>query len=179
MSKSLTKPFEFSALSKWLHWGIMFLLLAQIVAGISMEGLADSDPQKMMILRVHGVSGLLIVLTTLIRIVIRLRSPQPTPEGMTEKWNIRLHGIIQWAIYIILLGLGISGMGTLALNNMTAFTADPAALDRTVPTIRGHVLMLLLCLVLVLLHVAGVLRHQFTRSNVLRRMGLKLPIGKA
>lgn len=173
------KPFEFSTLSKWLHWGSLVLLFGLVAAGTLMVGLEDGDPMKMTVYRTHGMIGLLIVLVTLVRIVIRLRSPQPTPEGMTEKWNIWLHGIIQWAIYIVLLGIGLSGMGTLALNNMTAFTADPGVLDRTVPTIQGHFLMTRLFLVLVLLHVGGVLRHQFTRSNILRRMGLKLPIGKA
>ena len=69
-------------------------------------------------------------------------------------------------------------MGTLALSNMTVFNADPAKLDRMVSTIRGHVLMLLLIFLLVFLHVGDVLRYQFTRTNVLRRMGLKLVIGK-
>ncbi len=174
-----TQPFEFSTLSKWLHWGSLVLLFGLMAAGTLMVGLDDADPLKMTIYRTHGMIGLLIVLATLARIVIRLRRPQPLPEGMTEKWNIWLHGIIQWAIYAVLLGIGISGMGTLALNGMTAFTADPAALDRTVPTIQGHFLMTRLYIALVVLHVGGVLRHQFTKSNVLRRMGLNLPIGKA
>ena len=173
------RPFEFSTLSKWLHWGSLFLVFGLVVAGTIMVGLEDGDPMKMTVYRTHGTIGLLIVLATLARIVIRLRRPQPIPEGMTEKWNIWLHGIIQWAIYAVLLGIGISGMVTLALNNMTAFTADPGALDRTVPTIQFHFLMTRLYIALVILHVGGVLRHQFTRSNVLRRMGLKLPIGKA
>lgn len=178
MSKALPQAFEFSRLSKWLHWGTMALTIALVVAGTTMVGLEDGDPQKMTVYRVHGITGILIVLATLARIIIRLRSPQPTPEGMTEKWNIWLHGIIQWGIYIVLLGIGFSGTGTLALNDMTAFTADPAGLDRAVPTIQGHFLLTRLYLALVVLHVAGVMRHQFTRSNILRRMGLNLPLGK-
>jgi cytochrome b561 len=156
----------------------MLLLVILGVAGTIMVGLEDGDPQKMMIYRVHGIVGMLIVLATVARIVVRWRRPQPTPEGMTEKWNIWLHGIIQWGMYIVLLGIGMSGIGTFALNNMTAFTADPAALDRTVPTIQGHFVMTRLLLVLVVLHVAGVVRHQLTRSNVLGGMGLKLPVSK-
>jgi cytochrome b561 len=178
MKKTAAQPFEFSTLSKWLHWGSMVLLFALMIAGTSMVGLEDGSPQKMTIYRIHGLTGLLIVLLTLARIIIRLRRPQPLPEGMTEKWNIWLHGIVQWAIYLVLLGIGVSGMGTLALNSTTAFTVDPAALDRTVPTIQGHFLMTRLYLLLVFLHLAGVLRHQFTRSNILRRMGLNLPVGK-
>lgn len=179
MSSAIKPSFEFSTLSKWLHWGTLAFLIALAVAGTTMVNLDDGDPQKMIVYRIHGISGLLVVLATLARIVIRLRRPQPIPEGMTEKWNIWLHDIIQWAIYIVLLGIGITGMGTLALNDMTAFTADPAVLDRTVPTIDGHFLQTRLLLVLVLLHVGGVLRHQLTRSNILGRMGLNLPIGKA
>jgi len=178
MGRTHSSNFEFTTLSKWLHWGSMFLLVALGLAGTVMAGFDDGNPQKMLMYRVHGTIGILIVLVTLVRIVIRLRSPQPTPEGMTEKWNIVLHGVIHWGIYIGLLGTGVSGMGTFALNGTTAFTADPATLDRTVPTIQGHFLMTRLLLALVVLHVAGVLRHQFTRSNILRRMGLNLPIGK-
>jgi cytochrome b561 len=179
LSKTLTQPFEFSTLSKWLHWGSMVLLIVMVVAGTSMVNLEDGDPQKLLIYRLHGITGMLLVLITLVRIVIRLRRPQPIPEGMTEKWNIWLHNIIQWGIYIVLLAIGLSGTGTLALNNMTAFSADPAILNREVPTIQGHFLLTRLFLVLFVLHVGGVLRHQFTRSNILRRMGLNLPLGKA
>ncbi len=179
MSRASNQSFEFSTLSKWLHWGTMFFVVALAVAGTTMVNLDDGDALKMWMYRLHGLSGLLVVLATLARIVIRLRWPQPIPEGMTEKWNIWLHSIVQWAIYLVLLGIGITGMGTLALNDMTAFTADPAVIDRTVPTINGHFLQTRLILVLVLLHVGGVIRHQLTRSNVLKRMGLNLPIGKA
>ncbi len=151
MKNKTAKPFEFSTLSKWLHWGSMFLLFALMGAGTLMVGLEDGDPQKMTIYRVHGVIGMLIVLATLTRIVIRVRRPQPTPDRMTETWNIWLHNIIQWGIYLVLLGIGISGTGTLALNNMIAFTADPAILDRTVPTIQGHFLMTRLYLLLMIL----------------------------
>jgi cytochrome b561 len=176
--KKKAKPFEFSTLSKWLHWGSLVLVLGLMAAGTFMVGLEDGDPQKLLMYRVHGTIGLLIVLATLARIVIRLRRPQPVPEGMTAKWNIWLHDIVQWGIYVVLLGLGLSGMGTLALNGATSFTVDPAALDRAVPTIQGHFLMTRLYIALVLLHVGGVLRHQFTRSNILRRMGLNLGLGK-
>lgn len=178
MSEVSTKPFEFSSFSKWLHWGSMFLLIGLVLAGTIMAGLEDDVAQKAIMYRIHGVVGLLIVLLTLIRIIIRLRRQQPTPEGMTEKWNIILHDVIQWGLYIVLLGLGLSGMGTFALNNMTAFTADPAVLDRTVPTIQGHFLMTRLFILLAVLHIGGVLRHQFTRSNILKRMGLNLSLGK-
>ena len=178
MSKTV-RPFEFTTFSKWLHWGSMFLLVGMMAAGTIMVGLQDDDPQKMMVYRTHGMAGLLIVLITLARIFIRLRHFHPTPEGMTEKWNIWLHSLIQWSIYIVLLGIGMSGMGTFVLNNTTPFTADPAVLDRTVPTIQGHFLMTRLFLALVFLHVAGVLRHQILHSNVLRRMGLNLRLGKA
>lgn len=172
------RPYEFSTLSRWLHWGSMALLIGLMAAGTFMVSLEDSDPQKMALYRAHGTIGLLIIVATLARIVIRLRRPPPIPEGMTETWNIWLHGIVQWGLYAILLGIGISGMGTFALNNMTSFNADPAALNK-VPTMEGHFVMTRLYLVLMLLHVAGVLRHQFTRSNILRRMGLNLPLGKA
>ncbi len=82
----------------------------------------------------------MIILTILARIVIRLRSPQPLPEGMTETWNIWLPRATQWAIYAALLLIGSSGLDTLALNNMPPFTVEMAALDRTVPTLRGNVL---------------------------------------
>lgn len=178
MSKISSKPFEFSSLSKWLHWGSMILIIGLVLAGTTMAGLEDDASQKMIMYRIHGVIGLLIVLFTLIRIFMRLRRKQPTPEGMTEKWNIILHDVIQWGIYIVLLGLGLSGMGTFALNDMTAFTADSAVLDDTVPTIQGHFLMTRLFLLLAVLHIGGVMRHQFTRSNILNRMGLNLSLGK-
>ena len=178
MSTSSAKTFEFSSLSKWLHWGSMVLLIAMVVFGSLMADLDNAASLKLIGYRVHGIIGLLIVLITLIRIIIRLRRPQPTPEGMTEKWNIVLHDVIQWGIYIVLIGLGISGMGTFALNDMTAFTADPAVLDDTVPTIQGHFLMTRLFLVLTVLHIGGVMRHQLTKSNILKRMGLNLSIGK-
>lgn len=179
MGETITKPFEFSTLSKWLHWGSLFLLTVMMVAGLTMTNMEDGDPLKMTIYRLHAVTGLLIILLTLARIVIRLRRPQPTPEGMTEKWNIWLHGIIQWALYLVLLAIGFTGLGNLSLNDMTVLTADPAGMDRTVSSIRGHFVLTRLLLLLVAVHVAGAIRHQLFHSNILRRMGLNLPLGKA
>lgn len=66
-------------------------------------------------------------------------------------------------------------LGAYALNSTTPFTVDLGVFDRTVPTIQGHFLLTRLLLVLVFLHIAGVLRHQFSRGNVMRRMGVNPP----
>jgi len=179
MSRTSSQTFEFSTFSKWLHWGGMFLVILLIIAGTIMVNLDDGSPQRALIYRLHGIIGMLIVLSTLARIVIRLRHSQSIPEGMTDKWNIWLHGIVQWGMYLVMLGLGISGTATLALNNTTAFTVDPSILDRTIATVQGHFVLTRLFIVLVVLHVAGVMRHQLTRSDVLRRMGLNTPLGKS
>lgn len=178
MSDTPSQPFEFSTLSKWLHWGTLFGLFAEFLVGISMDRIANTDPIKIMVLRSHAVFGALIVFATVARIVIRLRTPQPTPEGMTERWNIWLHRAVQWAIYIVLLAVGITGLGTLVLNHMTFFNADPAMLSRAVPTMRPHVLFVLVGILLVFIHVVGAIRHQLTHSNILRRIGLNTRIGK-
>jgi cytochrome b561 len=167
-------PVRYSTLSKWLHWGSVLLVAGLVGAGLFMTSLEDGNAQKLMMYRTHGVIGLLIVLVTLARMVIRWREPKPLPEGMTAAWNIWLYRLTHWGIYLVLLALGFSGMGTLTLNGVTSFNVDPATLDRSVPTIQGHFLFSRLVIALVVLHVGGVLRHQFTKSKVLSRMGLNL-----
>ena len=168
------KMTRYSTLSRWLHWGSLVLVLGMMSAGTLMVSLLDSDPQKMAMYRFHGVLGFLLVLVTLTRLIIRLRRPQPVPEGLPA-WNRALYNGVHWGVYLVLIAIGLSGMGTFALNGMTFLNADPAALNREVPSVQGHFLLTRLLIVLVLLHVGGVLRHQFTKGDVTGRMGLKLP----
>jgi cytochrome b561 len=170
----MSKTARYSTLSRWLHWGSLVLVMGMMGAGTLMVSLADGDPQKMVMYRMHGALGFLLVLATVTRLVIRIRRPQPVPEGLPA-WNQVLYNVVHWGIYLVLIFLGLSGMGTFSLNGMTFLNADPAALNREIPPVQGHFLFTRLLIVLVLLHVGGILRHQFTKGDVTGRMGLKLP----
>lgn len=172
------KIIEYSTVSKWLHWLSALIIIGLLGGGLTMVGLEDGDPQKLFIYRFHGIMGSLLVFFTLARIIIRWRSPQPLPEGLAS-WNKTLYLVIHWGIYLTLLMLGFSGMTTLLTNGVNALTVDPALLNRDIPTIQGHFLFTRLIILLVLLHIGGLFRHQFTKGNVLSRMGLNLKIGKA
>jgi cytochrome b561 len=170
---SASQP-KYTPLSRWLHWVSSLLIFGMLGAGLFMVSLPDGEPQKLIMYRTHGTLGLLLVLATVARAIIRWRSPQPLPAGLAS-WNQVLYKATHWAIYLVLIALGLAGMGALALNGVTSFGVDPAALNRDFAPFQGHFLFSRLLIVLVLLHLAGVLLYQFTKGDVTSRMGLKLP----
>lgn len=149
-----------------LHWVVAVLILLQYLfdesIGEAWDALREGqeaafDP----LVPLHVFGGLLIGLLVVWRLALRMRHGAPAaPEGEPPQLQIAAkltHGLL----YVLMLGMPLSG----AL----------AWFGGVEPAAEAHEVMKTLLLVLVLLHIAGALYHQFVlKTNLLARM--KRPI---
>lgn len=172
-----SETFIHSKVTQAIHFISAIIIIGLIVIGNIMTGMEDGDSTKTLMYRMHGFSGFLLVSLTIARVYIRIRHPYPHPAGM-EGWNQKLYSIVHWGIYISLFILGLSGMGTMLSNGVNFLTVEPENLNRDILPVLVHSILPKVLIVLILLHVGGLLRYQFTKGNILSRMGIKIPIGK-
>jgi cytochrome b561 len=160
-----------------LHWLLAVLLIVALAIGtFALKTVPNSSPDKIDALRGHMIAGGLILVLTLVRLVVRLKTTHPAPATTGFALLDRLAPATHWALYLLVLlmagsgvamsvlaglpGIVFGGVGTLPVN----FDALP---PRAVHGIVAKLLMLFIAM-----HFAAALYHQFIkRDGLLRRMG--------
>ncbi|MCB1144759.1 MAG: cytochrome b/b6 domain-containing protein [Leptospiraceae bacterium] len=168
--------FVHSKRTQFIHSASAILIIGLFVNGNVMIQLEDISLQTIAY-RLHTFTGLVLVLLTLARIYLRIKSHHPIPDGI-ESWNKTLYSAIHWLIYVNILLIGMSGATTMLLNEVNFITIDPSNLNRKVPSVEVHEIMGKLIFGLIFLHIAGVIRYQITKGDVLGRMGISIPFLK-
>jgi cytochrome b561 len=157
-----------------LHWSSALGIAAMYPTGFIMARTLD-DGLRLSLYQVHMLLGWLIVAFMVTRLVLRVRRPVPPPPGLTH-WNLRLHTGVHWLANVMPLALALGGLAAIAQNDLLpalqAGSAPPATLGVTQAR-DAHMVGVYAYLALLVVHVAGVVRYQATRGDVLSRMGLR------
>ena len=154
-----------------LHWAIAALLAFQISVGWALE---DLGARGFALYQLHKSVGIAILALTLLRIGIRYWKPRPAKlEG---GWQGALASTVHGGLYAFMLGAPLTGWALVS----TAKVKVPTLIFGIIPLPHlplpasahglaegGHGLIAWMGIALVLLHVAGALRH-----HVLMRDGL-------
>jgi len=159
-----------------LYWLLAVLIVAALVLGaLVMVKIPNSDPMKIEALRSHMTGGVLILLLTHVRLIVRMQTTHPAAASTGNWWLDRLAWTSHRMLYLAVLGLAGSGlvMGlqtgvpTIVFASGGALPADFWAFPiRTV-----HYLFSRLLVGLIALHVAGALYHTLIlKDGLLRRM---------
>lgn len=157
-----------------LHWLIAALLLANVVIAFTME-----DARGLMPL--HKSLGITVLLLTLVRIGWRLTHALPSLPAALASWERIAARITHAAFYLLLLVMPLLGWasassgkwGTGALFGVISWFDLPIGKSHDLHEALGeaHELAAYLTLALIVLHVAGALKHQLIdRNNMLARM---------
>lgn len=157
------RPKGYSAIQISLHWLIAALVVFQLVFGEDMGRALDATedglpvpPDYALSTNLHVYVGIAILVLAAIRLVMRLGRGTPPPPDSTPRWQSLAADVVHWAFYLLLIGVPISGL--------VAWYVTPEAGDL-------HSIAKPAFIVLIALHVAAVLYHQFvTRDAVARRM---------
>ncbi len=177
---------RYSAVAMVLHWLIALAITVTIVLGWRMEG--PPGPQSFALYQLHKSVGITVLLLTVARIGWRLRKPPPPlPASLTRAERLAAH-VVHAGLYLLLIGLPLTGW----LIVSSSERAIPTILFGQIPWPHlpgiggmteagrdmvngsaefGHETLVKLAYLLVALHVAGALKHQFIdRSDHFRRM---------
>lgn len=173
-----TKPTATRYHPLWVfaHWLTGILIAISLYGGIAvLRHVENVDPEKAFMIRAHAIGGILILGLLLARLVMRTVTRKPQPADVQNPWLNRLRQLVHVGLYVVAIAMVSTGLGMLAMSG-----AFPAVFEGTgalpadfwaFPPRQGHYFFSRLLLVLVALHVAGALYHQFVRRDgLLRRM---------
>lgn len=155
-----------------LHWLSAAFIAGLVVVGFVMTDLPPDAPQRRLMGLMHSVGGMLFVLLTIVRLVVRKRgtNPEPLPLPALHRKGVgAVHALIYGAIFV----LGASGIATALGSTWRAYVWGD---ELAAPALGGmlsrqvHGVVVIAMLVLIGAHVGGVLLQQLKRGGVLRRM---------
>ena len=166
------------------HWVIAALLIANICLGLYFADLPRSDPWKFELTQFHKSIGLTILVLSVLRLAWRMSHPvPPLPAGMS--WGLRAAArASHWLFYFLIIAIPLSGWIMVSASPLGLptnyfhifhwpnlwFMADlPRAqkIGLHEPLESVHNVLAWSAIVLIPIHVAAALYHQFIRRDEL------------
>ena len=158
-----------------LHWAIALALAFQLALGFSMP----KDERGFALFQLHKSVGITILLMTLARLAWRLTHRPPT--AVEGGFNGFLAKAVHTLLYVFMVGMPLTGWAVVSTSPIQVPTLFWGAIEWPHLPLSGslnetaegaHELLAWIGITLVVLHVAGALRHQFLlKDRLLRRMG--------
>jgi cytochrome b561 len=171
------QPSRYHIALRILHWLTAVMLLVALVMGtLVLDKTPNTSPEKMDALRGHMVFGGLILVLTLIRLVVRLRTEHPAPVVTGMAFADRLAPLVHWGLYALVIVMAASGIGISILAGLPDIVfGGQGALPtdfKNFPPRLVHVIVAKLLMLAIALHVGAALFHQLVRKDrLLSRMG--------
>lgn len=178
---------RYPLIHRLLHWTIAVIALATLTVGmifmfLEFEGTLATfgQPTTDLLYTYHKTFGIIILALMLLRLAIRLAWGKPDYRPPLAEWERRASTAVHASLYVLLilqpmLGWAATAAGGFPVQffrwNLPGLLAKDEALSKTLYGIHGLVGWLILLLILV--HVAGALRHRLIkRDQVMARMAL-------
>jgi cytochrome b561 len=187
MANSNTQT-RYGAVAMTLHWLIALAVIVNIALGLYFGDLPHSDPSKFMLTQLHKSIGLTVLVLSLARLGWRLINPvPPLPASMPPMLKFVAHAT-HFLLYFLIIAIPLSGwllvsssplglptmyFGVIEWPNLPGFGDMTRAAKKALSHEFGgvHVYLAWTAIVLIPLHIAGALYHQFVRrDNILMRM---------
>ncbi|HOY78943.1 MAG TPA: cytochrome b/b6 domain-containing protein [Hyphomonadaceae bacterium] len=178
---------RYTAVAIALHWSIALLIIGMIAVGWIMEDMAGGPGSpKTAIIQIHKSIGITILLLTIARIVWRLMNPPP-PEPAMPKLQALLASSVHIFLYALMIAMPLTGWIMASAEIAQHETRFFGTVEMYVPGIAGlpaearegvaetmhmlHARLTWVIIGLLVLHVAGALKHQFVdKDGLLARM---------
>jgi cytochrome b561 len=161
------EPARYSRVAILLHWLIAVLILVNLALGLLHEDMAK--PVRATMMFYHKSIGLTVLALTLVRLGWRLGHRPPPYDAAMKRWEVGLARATHWTFYLLLIALPLTGwllvstggratsfFGLFDVPALPVSHADgPHDAFENLHTLFGYAMLLL-----VVLHVAGALKHQ-------------------
>ena len=127
-----------------LHWLLAVLIIATLTVGFFLlAAMPNSDPQKIVVLRVHMAVGMLILALMVIRFIVRMLTARPEKATTGYPLLDRIAPISHYGFYVLVLLMVATGFATAILAGLPAivFGGSGAPLpppSRFIPSFLAH-----------------------------------------
>jgi cytochrome b561 len=177
----VTTARRYSGVAIALHWLIAAAIIGQVVLGVRMADLPNGLA-KFELFQLHKSVGLTILLLSLVRLAWRLTHRPPPYAPGVKGWQRGLATAVHTSFYVLIIAIPLTGWVAVSASplgiptllwDVVPWPHLPMARSEAVAEGVGsaHVWLVRLTVVLLLLHVAGALKHQFLdRDGTLWRM---------
>jgi len=168
---------QWGSVAKFFHWTIALLIIGNGIFGLCMD-LANGPMQKINWLALHKSIGLTVLALFLLRVLWRLVNRPPLDEP-APRWQHYLAHAVHITLYALVALLPLSGwwFNSIAGKPLQFFKLfNLPALTEANPDARHfwhgvHEYLFWFLVLLLVLHIAGALRHHLLdRDRTLRRM---------
>ena len=163
---------------RYLHWTLAAAVLSMLALGV----IIDEIPRRGVyypLRTLHMNLGLAVLLLGLWRLGVRLTRGFPGPLPAQRRWDLRLARTTQWGLILLTIVTPLAGLGMslprqvpivlLGLWELPTLAQEHPGLGELFS--ETHALAAYAITALILLHVAGALRHHFLlEDDTLRRM---------
>jgi cytochrome b561 len=170
----LETPKRYHPLLVTLHWLVGILVLLNLFIGKFV--FPDQDYPELAA-AVHMAAGISVLALIIVRFFVRLRFPRPAEATSGHKLTDLLAKVVRYGLYIMLATITTIGVtfatqsGRLARTFMGAGPASGPPPESVFLLRDLHGLSANILLLLILMHVAAALYHQFIRKdNLIARM---------
>lgn len=169
-------PARYSSAAILLHWVLAALLLFQLSLGWRLDTL--DGVAQFVAFQLHKSIGISILLLSFIRLAIRFMVPRPAPIPASPALSF-LASATHWLLYVVMIAGPLTGWALVStakirLQTLLFGTVPwphlPLPSSWNKPAGAVHELIGYLLVILVVLHVAGALRHHLLRDDVIGRM---------
>lgn len=160
-----------------LHWTIAILIFANFYIAFFHEGWSKETAGYWM--GQHKAFGVTVIFLTVIRILWRLTHKPPPALQTHAKWEMTLAKIVQVLLYVMMIAVPLSGW---LMSSYAGYPVNMFGLfEITLPVAESkaaagefherHEVVAFMMLGLIVLHVAGALKHQFIdKDTTIHRM---------
>jgi cytochrome b561 len=157
-----------------LHWLLALMITGLLCLGFFvLASMPNSDPKKLQILVWHMAGGMFVLVLTVLRLIIRLRSVRPATATTGSRLFDRLVPIAHYSLYAIVFLMIATGWYTGWLIS-GVFGPHGGSLPDSFavfPTFRAHALLATLLAILIAGHAVAALYHHFVlKDGVFRRV---------
>ncbi|MBY8820773.1 cytochrome b [Sphingomonas colocasiae] len=168
----------YSRVAIWLHWSIGLLVILNIAIVLVRE---NFEALSRTMMGWHKAIGILVLALSLVRIVWRL-THRPPPLPPMAAWEKGLSHLVHFLFYLFIIAIPLSGwlwMSAAETHRPISFFGLfivpmlPVEQSKALAESFGeaHEIMGLATIGLIILHVAGALKHHFVDgTNLLERM---------
>jgi cytochrome b561 len=156
-----------------LHWLLAILIVVALLMGSNiLSQIPNDNPEKLFALKMHMITGFIILILMIIRVFIRKFTQKPAAADTGNPLLNKTGSIAHILLYLLVFAMVASGMAIAVMAGLPDIVfnqsgvALPENFNHLLPRIFHGVIAKLL-FVIIFLHLLGTLYHQFIRKDSL------------
>lgn len=160
-------PISYKPIVVTLHWLSAALILVQVWLGFYFHSLPRRSPEQMYWFDWHKTVGVVILLLAILRLAVRLMNPPPPYPDTMARWERAFAVWTHRAFYFLIIALPLTGLMAISKGGpVTELMGGIPFPTIPLPALGElHEPLVFATIGLLVLHVAGALKHQFVDKD--------------